>query len=103
VTERKRGKPTLLGDVIPQVLGGGGLGARLEQAAVIMHWPAIVGANIAKVAQPISINRQGVLVVAVTSSAWMTELAMMEVELLVAINEKAGERKVTRIRWQLVR
>jgi predicted nucleic acid-binding Zn ribbon protein len=103
MTERKRGKPTRLGDVVPTVLDKSGLGARLEQAAVIVHWSAIVGRDIAKVTQPISIDRKGVLTVAVTSNAWMNELSMMVPELLRAINEKAGSRKVERIRWQLVR
>ncbi len=103
MSERKRGKPTPLKDVVPAVLGQSGLAERLEQAAVIVHWPAIVGREISKVTQPLSIDRQGVLQVAVTSNAWMTELSMMEPELLRAINEKAGSRKVERIRWRLVR
>ncbi len=103
MTERRRGKPTRLGDVVPDVLDQSGLAERLEQAAVIVHWTAIVGREIAKVTEPISIDRKGVLTVAVTSSAWMTELSMMAPELLRVINEKAGSRKVERIRWRLVR
>ena len=103
MSERKRGKPTPLKDVVPTVLSQRGLSQRLEQAAVIVHWPAIVGREIAKVAQPIAIDKQGVLQVAVTNNAWMTELSMMEPELLRVINEKAGSRKVQRIRWRLVR
>jgi predicted nucleic acid-binding Zn ribbon protein len=103
MSERKRGKPTPLKDVVPAVLDESGLGQRLEQAAVIVHWPTIVGREIARVTQALSIDKRGVLQVAVTSNAWMTELSMMEPELLRAINEKAGVRKVERIRWRLVR
>jgi predicted nucleic acid-binding Zn ribbon protein len=103
VSERKPGKPTRLGEVLPAVLGQEPLRARMEQAAAIVHWPAIVGPQIAKVTQALSVDRQGVLQVAVTNSAWMNELAMMEPELLRAINEKSGARKVARIRWRLVR
>lgn len=103
MTDRGRGKPTRLGDVVPEVLGKSGLTARLEQAAVIVHWPGIVGREIAKVTQPISVDRKGVLTVAVMSHAWMTELSMMEPDLLRAINEKSGSQKVQRIRWRLVR
>lgn len=103
MSERKPGKPTRLGDVVPTVLGQGKLGERLAQAAAIVHWPAVVGPQIARVTQPVSIDRRGVLLVSVTSNAWMTELSMMEPELLRAINEKVGARKVERIRWQLVR
>ena len=103
MTDRKRGAPTPLKDVVPTVLGESGLAERLEQAAVIVNWAAIVGREIAKVAQPISIDKQGVLQVAVTNNAWMTELSLMGPELLRAINEKVGSRKVQRIRWRLVR
>ncbi len=103
MTDRKRGKPTPLKDVVPAVLGESGLSERLEQAGVIVQWPAIVGRDIAKVTQAISVDKKGVLQVAVTNSAWMTELSMMEPELLRAINEKSGSRKVQRIRWRLVR
>jgi predicted nucleic acid-binding Zn ribbon protein len=103
MSDRKKSRPTRLGDVVPEVLGQSGLAERLEQAGVIVHWPAIVGREIAKVTQPVSVDRKGVLTVAVTSNAWMTELSMMAPELLRAINEKAGSRKVVQIRWRLVR
>ncbi|MDE3054095.1 MAG: DUF721 domain-containing protein [Gemmatimonadota bacterium] len=103
MSERKRGNPTRLGDVLPAVMGEGKLGERLEQAGVIVRWAALVGPQIAKVTQPLSVDRQGVLLVAVTSSSWMNELAMMEPELLRTINEKSGVRKIERIRWRLVR
>lgn len=103
MSERGRGKPTRLGDVLPAVMGDEKLRARLEHVSVIVNWPAIVGPQIARVTQPQSVNRQGVLLVAVTSSAWMNELAMMEPELLRVINQKSGGRKVERIRWRLVR
>jgi predicted nucleic acid-binding Zn ribbon protein len=103
MTERKRGKPTRLGEVLPAVMGQGKLGERLEQAGVIVNWNAIVGPQIARVTQALSVNREGVLLVAVTNAAWMNELAMMEPELLRTINEKSGARKVARIRWRLVR
>ena len=103
MSERKRGKPTRLGEVLPGVMEGSQLKARLEQASVIVNWPTIVGREIANVTEAISINRDGVLTVAVTNNAWMNELAMMELELLRVINEKSGTRKVDRIRWRLVR
>ncbi|HET7632741.1 MAG TPA: DUF721 domain-containing protein [Gemmatimonadaceae bacterium] len=103
MSERKKGRPSRLGDVVPAVLEQSGLGARLEQAWVIVHWPTVVGREIAKVTQAISVDRKGVLTVAVTSHAWMAELSLMAPELLRVINEKTGAQKVERIRWRLVR
>ncbi len=103
MSERKRGKPTRVGEVLPGVMGQSGLRARLDQAGVILNWAGIVGTEIAKVTQAISVDRQGVLLVAVTTNAWMNELAMMEPELLRAINEKSPAKKVEHIRWRLVR
>jgi predicted nucleic acid-binding Zn ribbon protein len=103
VTERKRGKPTRLGEVLPGVMGKSGLRARLDQAGVILNWATIVGPEIAKVTQAISVDRKGVLLVAVTTTAWMNELAMMERELVTAINERSGGNKVEHIRWRLIR
>jgi predicted nucleic acid-binding Zn ribbon protein len=100
MTERKRGTPTRLGDVIPSVLGRSGASARLQQTSVITDWPSLVGDQIARATHPISVSPQGVMLVAVKTNAWMTELSLLEPELLRAINEKAGAGKIQKIRWQ---
>jgi predicted nucleic acid-binding Zn ribbon protein len=100
VRARKPAQPTRLGDVIPSVIDRSGAGARLQQASVITEWASLVGDQIAQVTHPLSISQQGLLLVAVKTSAWMTELSLMEPEILRAINEKAGAAKIQRIRWQ---
>jgi predicted nucleic acid-binding Zn ribbon protein len=100
MTDRKRSAPTRLGDVISSVLGQSGASARLQQASVITCWPSLVGDQIARVTHPISISRQGVLVVAVKTNSWMTELSLLEPELLRVINEHSGSARVEKIRWE---
>ena len=100
VTERKRNRPTRLGDVLPAVLDQSGIAARLEQATVITEWASLVGEQIARVTHPLSITPQGVLFVAVKTNAWMTELSLLEPELLRTINQKTGRNKIAKIRWQ---
>ena len=100
MTERKPAVPTRVGEVISSVLGRSGASARLQQASVITEWPALVGDQIARVTHPISVSQQGVILVAVKTSAWMTELSLLEPELLRVINEKAGPGKILKIRWQ---
>jgi predicted nucleic acid-binding Zn ribbon protein len=101
--DRKKRRPRQLGDVISDVLKQKGIQDRVSQATVIPEWPKLVGPQIAKVTEPLSVTRQGTLFVAVTTNAWMTELSMMEPELLRRLNEKTGRLQITRIRWQIRR
>ena len=56
---------------------------------MVPEWPTLVGAQIAAVTEPSSITRDGTLFVAVKTSAWMSELSLMEPQLLVA-NSNGG-------------
>ena len=100
VTERKKRHPRKLGDVMGDVLSTSGISDRIAQASIIPDWPSLVGPQIAKVTEPLSITRQGTLFVAVTTNAWMTELSLMEPELLRRLNERAGRLQVKKIRWR---
>jgi predicted nucleic acid-binding Zn ribbon protein len=80
-----------------------GLAARVEQASVIPEWPTLVGPQIAAVTEPLSIARDGTLFVSVRTNSWMTELSLLEPQLLAALNGKPGRRRVERIHWRLMR
>jgi predicted nucleic acid-binding Zn ribbon protein len=103
MTERKKKRPEKLGDVMGNMLSKSGLFERMKQASVIPDWRSLVGPQIAKVTEPLSVTRQGTLFVAVTTNAWMTELSLMEPELLRRLNERTGRLGIKRIRWQLQR
>ncbi len=96
-------KPSVLGDVLTNVLRDAGIAARVEQATVIPEWASIVGAQIASVTEPQSIAADGTLFVHVTTNAWMMELSMMEPDLLGALNAKEGRAPIKKIRWLLQR
>jgi len=96
-------KPSSIADVLAGVLRNTGIAARVEQAGIIPEWAGLVGRQIATVTEPMSIAADGTLFVAVTTNAWMTELSMMEPELLRALNAKEGRLAVKRIRWVLKR
>jgi predicted nucleic acid-binding Zn ribbon protein len=98
-----RKKPSAIGDVLAGVLKESGLSERIEQAAVIPEWAALVGSQIAAVTEPTSITADGTMFVRVTTNAWMNELSLMEPELLRALNAKPGRAPVRRIRWLLRR
>lgn len=96
-------KPSVLGDVLAEVMRSSGIAARVEQAGIIPEWSSLVGAAIARVTDPQSIAADGTLFVQVTTNAWMMELSLMEPELLRALNAKPGRIAVKKIRWLLMR
>ncbi|HYD54460.1 MAG TPA: DciA family protein, partial [Gemmatimonadaceae bacterium] len=80
-----------------------GLSARVEQARVVPEWEQLVGGQIAAVTEPQSITPDGTLFVAVATHAWMTELSLLEPELLRALNQVPERTPVRRLRWLLRR
>lgn len=103
MTERKKRPPKSVRDVMSTVLADSGIADRVAQATVIPEWRALVGPQIAKVTDPLSVTPQGVLFVAVTTNAWMTELSLMEPELLRRLNQRTGRLGIKKIRWQIRR
>jgi predicted nucleic acid-binding Zn ribbon protein len=101
MTAPKKRKPQKLGDVVTGVLTQAGLSDRVAQAAVIPEWPTLVGPQIARVTEPLSVTRQGTLFVAVTTNSWMTELSLMEPVLLRRLNQRTGRLQIRKIRWQI--
>ncbi len=101
MTERKKNPPARIANVVADFLAASGLAGRVEQAGVIPEWAELVGAQIAAVTDPRSVSANGTLFVAVTTNAWMTELSLLEPELLRSLNAKGERPPIKRIRWQL--
>jgi len=101
--QEKKRKPESLGNVVGAFLKQSKLEARVEMASVVPEWELLVGKQIAKVTQPISVTADGTLFVAVKTNAWMTELSLMEPQLLRALNAKSGRQRVKKIRLRLMR
>jgi predicted nucleic acid-binding Zn ribbon protein len=89
-------------EALKSFLKESGLEARVEQAGIVPEWPALVGSEIARVTEPLSISRDGTLFVAVRTNAWMSELSLMEPQLIAELNRKSGRAPVSRIRWRLM-
>ena len=99
----RRRDPTKVGDALASFLDQSGLAERVDQAGVIPEWGSLVGPEIARVTEPQAISRDGTLFVAVRTNAWMTELSLLEPQLLGELNRKSGRPPVARIRWRLMR
>jgi predicted nucleic acid-binding Zn ribbon protein len=93
----------MLGDVVASVLQQAGLTDRVAQASVIPEWPSLVGPQIAAVTEPVLLQQDGTLCVAVTTHAWMQELSLLEPELLRSLNRDASRPPILRLRWMLRR
>jgi len=96
-------RPQPISAAITQFLENAGIRDRVEQASVVPDWPTLVGSQIAAVTEPLSVTADGVLFVAVRTHAWMSELSLLEPELLASLNRRGGRQAVRKIRWQLMR
>ncbi len=81
--KRSSKKPEKMSDVLASFMSTSKEGNRVDQARVVPEWPALVGAQISAVTEPIMITRDGTLFVAVKTSSWMSELSLMEPQLLL--------------------
>jgi predicted nucleic acid-binding Zn ribbon protein len=93
-----REKPTPLGEALQKYLQESGLEERLEEAGVVPEWAERVGPAIAAVTMPLRTSA-GALVVAVKSSAWLSELKLMEREILRRLNEGRSKGRIRAIRF----
>ena len=95
--------PTSIAEALASYLSQSGLARRVDQAGVVPEWASLVGPQIAAVTHPLSVTQDGLLFVAVTTHGWMSELSLLEPELLRKLNAKPGRQPVERIRWLLHR
>ena len=103
MAERKKRAPAKMDEALTSFLEHSGLAARVDQASVVPEWRSLVGDQIAAVTIPHAIAQDGTLFVAVTTNAWMTELSLMEPELLRALNSVPDRPKIRKIHWRLKR
>ena len=99
----KTRKPEAIGNVVGAFLKESKLDERVEAAQVVPEWESLVGMQIARVTKPISVTRDGTLFVSVKTNGWMTELSLMEPQLLRALNSKEGRTRIKKIRLELMR
>lgn len=69
----------------------------MSEGAVFGRWDAVVGEQIAAHAAPTSLN-EGVLTVAAESTAWATQLRLVQAQLLAKIAAAVGDGVVTSLK-----
>jgi predicted nucleic acid-binding Zn ribbon protein len=85
-----------VGSVLGDLLRGLGLERRLAEYRAVQIWEAAVGQGIAQHARATAIQ-DGALFVAVDSSVWMQELALLRQGIVTRLNEQIGAPLVRRI------
>ena len=99
----KRIAPEQIGNAVSKFLIDKGLSERINQSSTIDDWGDVVGTQIARVTEALSITTDGTLLIAVKTNAWMNELSLMEPELIRLLNIRGSARRVRKIRFQLKR
>jgi predicted nucleic acid-binding Zn ribbon protein len=89
--------PQTLANVTRDVAKKRGWSARVAEGAVFGRWPTVVGSNIADHASPINL-RDGVLTVAAESTAWATQLRIIQNQVLAKIAAEVGDGVVNSLR-----
>jgi hypothetical protein len=80
-------QPVRIADAISGAFQRLGLDSRFRQSEIWGVWPAVVGPQIARHAQPHAILH-GRLIVHVTDPVWLHHLSMMRPRVIAALNEK---------------
>jgi predicted nucleic acid-binding Zn ribbon protein len=89
--------PQPLGRVARDLANTRGWSPRVAEGAVFGQWPEVVGADIAEHAVPTAL-RDGVLSVSAESTAWATQLRMVQAQLLAKIAAAVGDGVVTSLK-----
>jgi predicted nucleic acid-binding Zn ribbon protein len=97
---KERGQPMRVAEALESYLKRSGIGERMEQNVVVDDWAERVGSRIAAAATPVHVA-QGILFVAVESSAWLMELRLMEADIRRRLNEGREKGRVKGIRFVL--
>ncbi|MGH3971202.1 MAG: DUF721 family protein [Mycobacterium sp.] len=89
--------PQPVGRVARDVAKKRGWSPRVAEGTVFGQWPSVVGHQIAEHATP-SRLRDGVLSVSAESTAWATQLRIMQAQLLAKIATEVGDGVVTALK-----
>ncbi|BBY74487.1 UPF0232 protein [Mycolicibacterium parafortuitum] len=89
--------PQLFGSVTKDVARSRGWSSRVAEGAVFGRWRAVVGEQIAEHASPTNLQ-DGVLTVSAESTAWATQLRMVQSQILAKIAAAVGDGVVTSLK-----
>lgn len=89
--------PQPLGTALGELAKTRGWSSRVAEGAVFGQWPSVVGEQIAAHAVPTTL-RDGVLTITAETTAWATQLRMVQAQLLARIAAAVGNGVVTSLK-----
>ena len=89
--------PQPLGRLAHDLADTRGWSPKVAEGTVFAQWPAVVGEQIAEHAVPTALN-DGVLSVSAESTAWATQLRLVQAQLLAKIAAAVGDGVVTALK-----
>ena len=89
--------PQMLGRLTSRLSGDRGWAPRLANGSVFGRWAELVGEEVAEHARPVSL-RDGVLTVAADSTAWATQLRLLQRQLIGKLAAGLGDGVVKTMR-----
>ncbi|HSL08276.1 MAG TPA: DciA family protein, partial [Pseudonocardiaceae bacterium] len=91
--------PQTLGRLAARLVADRGWVDKVSSGVVFAKWAQLVGSEVAGHAQPVSL-RDGELTVQASSTAWATQLRLLQRHLVARITAGVGPGVVTRLRVQ---
>ncbi len=95
-TVERADEPTLLGDLLKEVIAEEGWTREVSVHQLLARWPALVGPVNAAHSVPVG-YADAVLTVRAESSTWATSLRTIAPQLVAVLNEQLGQGTVTRV------
>ena len=89
--------PQTLGSLTSQLAKSRGWAPKVAEGSVFGQWESVVGEQIAEHANPTTL-RDGILTVEAESTAWATQLRMVQPQLLAKIAAAVGDGVVTSLK-----
>ncbi|MBL1073244.1 DUF721 family protein [Nocardia sp. 2] len=89
--------PQTLSSLAMALAKGRGWSGKVAEGTVFGRWPAVVGEDIASHAQPVTLEN-GILSIQAESTAWATQLRLMQSQILAKINAAVGHGTVKSLR-----
>jgi len=93
-------RPEPIGAILAKLLDDSHWGRHIKELGALSRWREIVGPRIAKQAQPESF-KDGVLVVAVQNSIWLSHLRFLTAELQEKLNREIPSFPIKEIHFRL--